>query len=72
MSRVLEARLVRLEGIEPTCILLLPHGETPEELVIDFAGTEHDQIPRNGPTTYRLEPSSAHDAEPLYRELFDE
>ena len=72
MSRVLEARLVRLEGIESTCILLLPHGETPEELVVDLRGTEHDEFHRSGPTTYRLEPSSAHDPQPLYRELFDE
>lgn len=72
MSRVLEARLIRLEGIESPCILLLPHGETPEELVIDFSASNHTEIPRNGPTTYRLVPSSAHEPEPHYRELFDE
>jgi hypothetical protein len=72
MSRALEARLVRLEGIEPPCILLMPHGEAPEELVVDFRGTEHDQFHRTGPTTYRLEPSSANEPQPLYRELFDE
>jgi hypothetical protein len=72
MKRVLEARLVRLEGIEPPCVLLLPQGEKPEELVIDFSRSGHSRIPKNVPTTYRLEPSSANDPEPLYRELFDE
>lgn len=72
MAKNLEARLVRLEGVHTPCVLLLPHGETPEELVIDFSGTEHSEIPRIGPTTYRLEPSTAQASQPLYRELFEE
>ncbi len=69
---MLRAQLVRLEGIGTPCILLAPHGEVPEELVIDFSQTNHDELPKTGPTTYRLEPSTAQEPEPQYRELFDE
>ena len=67
-----QAQVVRLEGIESPCLLVLPHGEVPEELVIDFSKIDHDALPKRGPTTYRLEPSSAQEPEPQYRELFDE
>jgi len=69
---MLQAQLVRLEGVETPCILLAPHGEVPEELVIDFSKTGHGKLVKKGPTTYRLEPSSAQEPEPQYRELFDE
>ena len=72
MTRTVEARLVRLEGINAPCVILSPHGEVPEELVVNFSASEYSEVPKSGPTTYRLEPSSSHDAEPLYRELFDE
>jgi len=72
MSRALEARLVSLEGVTSPCILLVPHGETPEELVVDFSGTGGANTPQAGPKTYRLEPSTAQETQPLYRELFEE
>jgi|RhiMethySRZTD1v2_1073278.scaffolds.fasta_scaffold450070_2 hypothetical protein len=72
MTRMLDARMVRLEGIGTPCILLQPLGEVPEELVISFAGVQHPEVPKKGPTTFRLVPSTAQDPEPLYRELFQE
>ena len=69
MTRIMEARMVRLEGVESPCILLVGNDEIPEELVVNFGDTE---APGRGPTTFRLEPSSAGDAEPLYRALFEE
>ena len=64
--------MVRLEGIETPCLLLLPHADLPEQFEISFDGSAHAEIPKTGSKTYRLEPSSSHDAEPSYRELFDE
>ncbi len=70
---MLRARVVRLEGVDQPCILLSPHGEVPEELVIDFGeGADGHELAKRGPTTYRLEPSSAAESRPAYRELFDE
>jgi len=72
MSRKVETRLVRLEGIGSPCIILSAQGDIPEELEVNFSGTAHAEVPKHGPTTYRLEPSTAHDPQPLYRELFEE
>lgn len=69
---MLKARLVHLEGVDLPCILLTPHGEIPEELVIDFGESAERRLPHKGPTTYRLEPSSAEEPAPSYNQLFDE
>ncbi|MEM7199603.1 MAG: hypothetical protein AAF628_05015 [Planctomycetota bacterium] len=69
----MKAHIVRLEGVEQPCVLLAPHGELPEELVVDFGDVEASERPlQPGPCTYRLEPSSSHDARPVFRMLFDE
>ena len=72
MATMLKARVVHLEGVDLPCLLLTPHGEVPEELVVDFGEQGHQKLPHRGPTTFRLEPSSAEEPEPSYRELFDE
>lgn len=73
MAAMINAKVVKLEGIDAPCILLAPHGEVPEELVVDFSNASHAALAsRKGPRTYRLQPSSAGEAEPSYRELFEE
>ena len=68
-----KARLIRLDGVTPPCILLAPHGEVPEQLVVDFAEIDDSaDVPHRGPMTYRLEPSTAEERTPVYRELFEE
>lgn len=67
------ARVVRLEGIQKTCLLLTDDGQLPEEVVVDLS-----RVPSMGgqdrrkPVTFRLQPSSRDDAEPSYVEMFDE
>ncbi|MDA0374844.1 MAG: hypothetical protein O2865_13750 [Planctomycetota bacterium] len=67
------ARVVRLEGIQKTCLLLTDDGKLPEEVVVDLS-----HVPSAGgqdrrkPVTFRLQPSSRDDAEPTYVEMFDE
>jgi hypothetical protein len=67
------ARVVRLEGIQKTCLLLTEDGQLPEEVVVDLShvpsGSGQD---RRKPVTFRLQPSSRDDAEPTYVEMFDE
>ena len=64
---------MHLEGIDSPCILLSPNGEVPEQLVVDFGGEKTtEELSKAGTTTFRLEPSSADDPAPVFRELFDE
>jgi hypothetical protein len=67
------ARVVRLDGVDQPCLLLTEDGRLPEELVVD--------VPRSGRlgshegrgrVTFRLQPSSLDEPEPLYVEMFDE
>jgi hypothetical protein len=66
-----EARFVHLEGQEQPCLLISPDGSIPEELVVEFPP---ESSARGGArrVTYRLQPSSAEAAEPVYVEIFDE
>ena len=68
-----EARVVRVEGFEQPCLLICEHGELPEELVVDFrkAGGRFGGD-RGEPVTYRLQPSSLEESEPVYVEIFDD
>jgi len=70
---MVEARFVQLEGVETRCLLVCPDANMPEELVIDFSRhpPQPDREPR-GQVTFRLQPSSIDQAEPVYVEIFDD
>lgn len=72
------AKPVRIEGMELPCLVLLHrdlvhHDKLPEELQLDLSGvSSHPALAQRGLVTYRLMPSSLEDAEPVYREIFQE
>lgn len=70
------ARLIRLEGVEAPCLLLVPRDllhrdQLPEEIEVDFGGEEAGAFPR-GLHRFRLMPSSLEEDQPAYGEVFDE
>lgn len=67
------ARIVHLEGLDKPCLVVVGDHDLPEELVIDFRGThEHWAEERDGPVTFRLQPSTRDDPAPRYVEMFDD
>lgn len=72
-GKSLFARFVRIEGWDFSCLLAAPHGEVPEEIVVDF-GKGHSVAgqDRQGLISFRLLPSSLDGEEPIYAEAFDD
>ncbi|MBK8978891.1 MAG: hypothetical protein IPM29_23570 [Planctomycetes bacterium] len=69
----MRARLVKIEGLDKPCLVVCGEHGLPDELVIDFRGThEHWAEQREGPVTFRLQPSTTDDPEPVYVEMFDD
>lgn len=70
------ARLIRLEGVEAPCFLLvsrdlLHRDQLPEEIEVDFGAQESPAGPK-GRHRFRLMPSSLEEGQPAYGEVFDE
>ena len=66
------ARFVNVEGLERPCLLVCRDSNYPEEIVVDFDSAPARVDSRKGPVTYRLQPSTADTAEPVYVEVFHE
>ena len=67
------ARVVRLEGVEGTCFLLMDDSRFPEELVVDFpSGSTGSTLLGRSEVIFRLQPSSKNDPTPTYVEIFDD
>ncbi len=72
MARM-EARFVKIEGLEKPCLIVCPQGHIPDELVIDYGqGQPNTEAAKTGEVIYRLQPSSTLESEPAYVEMFDE
>lgn len=69
---MVDARFVKVEGLETPCLLVCGETQVPEEIVIDFGTAPEGCDVRRGPVTYRLQPSSMGCTEPVYVEIFDD
>ena len=69
-----EARFIHLEGVESPCLLVCHDDDIPEELVVDYPDAEvpTSHLSVRGKIVYRLQPTTAKGAHPVYVEVFDE